>query len=263
MSISCTKHSLNRAFFMFCELIDDLFVEKESKLLLRNSSREFAEVTNEVLKEATKMWRQLTSKEVNRVNQEKGLLGELWFLKKIINEIGTEFIEAWRGPELDQQDFRFGNYEFEVKTTSSSERSHYISSISQLEPSPDFDLYLISIQISPTKSKESMSIRTLKKEIESLLSSEDKIHIFHNKLKIYMDVEDIKSIDRMNTEYIMSSEPMYIKVDDSFPKFSMKEFEQLKHKDKITDISYRLNVEGLGDKCSNQDFIELIRKGIK
>ncbi len=261
LSILCTKDSLNQTFFMFCELIDDLYVQKEGEILSEPKPPEFAEITNLVLKEATNQWRQLTSKETTRANQEKGLLGELWFLKKIISELGPDGINSWRGPDLDRQDFRHGRYEFEVKTTSSSERSHFISSVSQLEPSPNFELYLISIQISPSKTKESVSIASLIKEIEKLLPSPDYVDIFHTKLKIYMDVMDIKSLQKMRSEYIFSSNPMYMKVDESFPKLSNKEVQKLKHKDKISDISYRLNVEGLGKSCELPEFIDLLKEG--
>ena len=55
----------------------------------------------------------------------------------------------------------------EVKTTSSDNRQHYISSINQLEPSLDCKLALVSIQLAPTKStKNSISVTKLIKQIE-------------------------------------------------------------------------------------------------
>ena len=261
--ISCLKETLNQTFFMFCELIDDLYVQKEAELLTEPNPPRFAEVTNLVLKEVTQHWRQLTSKESTRANQEKGLLGELWFLKKIVSEIGKEGLNAWRGPDLDRQDFRLGKYEFEIKTTSSSERSHFISSITQLEPSPDFSLYLISIQISPSKTQDSISIASMVLDIEKILKSPDYIDLFHTKLKTYMDVSSIESLLKMRSEYILSSDPMYMEVDESFPKLSHEEVQNLTHKDKISDISYRLNVEGLGSSCNTQEFTDFLTKGVQ
>ena len=49
--ISCLKETLNQTFFMFCELIDDLYVQKEAELLTEPNPPRFAEVTNLVLKE--------------------------------------------------------------------------------------------------------------------------------------------------------------------------------------------------------------------
>ena len=57
----------------------------------------------------------------------------------------------------------------------------------------------------------------------------------------------------MLSEYILSSEPMYMEVDASFPKLTGEEIQNLTHKDKISDISYRLNVEGLGSGYSPQN----------
>ena len=83
----------------------------------------------------SKRWKDLV-KEVRTLKElEKGLLGELWFLDNLIDHLGPSIIRDWRGSEGDRHDFRIQNNEFEIKTTSSDERIHYISSISQLEPS--------------------------------------------------------------------------------------------------------------------------------
>ena len=74
LKISCLKETLNQTFFMFSELLDDLYVQKEAELLTEPNPPRYAEVTNIVLKEVTQHWRQLTSKESTRANQEKGFL---------------------------------------------------------------------------------------------------------------------------------------------------------------------------------------------
>ena len=65
----------------------------------------------------------------------------------------------------------------------------------------------------------------------------------------------------MKTSYVLSTEPMYMIVDDNFPRISKTEYNNLKHSSRINDIKYRLNVEGLGQSCSENNFKNVI-KGI-
>ena len=168
----------------------------------------------------SKRWKDLV-KEVRTLKElEKGLLGELWFLDNLIDHLGPSIIRDWRGSEGDRHDFRIQNNEFEIKTTSSDERIHYISSISQLEPSNECTLHLISIQIAPTKSgKNTLSVNKLISKIENKLGSQDYSSMFNLKLKEYIN-DDISVALKMKTSYVLSTEPMYMIVDDNFPRIS-------------------------------------------
>ncbi|MCW8965106.1 MAG: PD-(D/E)XK motif protein, partial [Candidatus Pacearchaeota archaeon] len=78
-----------------------------------------------------------------------GLWGELWFYRSLDKLYGIKVLDSWKGPERAVHDFRFGEYEFEIKTTRKEERRHIISRLSQMEESPDRQLYLVSIQVIP------------------------------------------------------------------------------------------------------------------
>ncbi len=235
-------------FFTFCCLLDDELTTSNKGLV------------KDILT-VSKRWKDLV-KEVRTLKElEKGLLGELWFLDNLIDHLGPSIIRDWRGSEGDRHDFRIQNNEFEIKTTSSDERIHYISSISQLEPSNECTLYLISIQIAPTKSgKNTLSVNKLISKIENKLGSQDYLSMFNLKLKEYIN-DDISVALKMKTSYVLSTEPMYMIVDDNFPRISKTEYNNLKHSSRINDIKYRLNVEGLGQSCSENNFKNVI-KGI-
>ena len=64
----------------------------------------------------------------------------------------------------------------------------------------------------------------------------------------------------MRSEYILSSDPMYMEVDASFPKLSHEEVQNLLIKIKYL-IFHRLNVEGLGSSCNTQEFIAFLKQG--
>ena len=81
-------------------------------------------------------------------HQELGLLGELVILERLIGSIGgARAIDAWRGPENEEHDFGLQTRDLEVKTTLTEDRVHQIASLTQLEPSPNRDLWLISVQL--------------------------------------------------------------------------------------------------------------------
>lgn len=80
--------------------------------------------------------------------QELGLYGELLVLNHLMGSVGVDkAVASWRGPMREEHDFGLDSFDIEVKTTLSEDRSHRISSLTQLEPSPDRDLWLVSIQL--------------------------------------------------------------------------------------------------------------------
>ncbi len=245
--MSIDNEKLLEFFYIFSTYLDDEFTTSDRGLSI-------------TIKDTTKKWKDLTKEERSFKDVEKGLLGELWFLENLIKCIGQEGIKDWRGSDGDRHDFRLENEEFEIKTTSGNERVHYISSINQLEPSVDCNLTLISIQIAPSRSsKNSLSVNKLKKRIESQISSEDYLSLFHLKLKDYIN-DDLLVVEKMKTNYVLGAEPMYINVDDSFPRISYQEYTELKSHERISDIKYRLNVEGLGEPCGGSQFKKLLKK---
>ena len=81
-------------------------------------------------------------------HQELGLYGELLVLDHLISSIGEHrAVDSWRGPTREEHDFGLDDVDLEVKTTLSEDRSHRISSLTQLEPSPGRDLWLMSVQL--------------------------------------------------------------------------------------------------------------------
>lgn len=80
--------------------------------------------------------------------QELGLYGELFVLNHLMGSVGEgKAVASWRGPMREEHDFGLDSFDIEVKTTLSEHRSHRISSLTQLEPSPGRDLWLVSLQV--------------------------------------------------------------------------------------------------------------------
>ena len=81
-------------------------------------------------------------------NRELGLHGELLVLDHLIGSVGeSTAVGSWRGPASEEHDFGLEYLDMEVKTTLSEDRSHRISSLTQMEPSHERDLWLVSVQL--------------------------------------------------------------------------------------------------------------------
>lgn len=78
---------------------------------------------------------------------QAGLFGELWLLERLVGSMGAAAVDSWVGPVPQPHDFRIGNVELEVKTTSGGSRVHTINGIGQLQPSLGCKLYLLSLKL--------------------------------------------------------------------------------------------------------------------
>ena len=63
-------------------------------------------------------WEQLLARLALLTPEEQiGLWGELWMLRRLGATYGEGVLSAWVGPQGEAHDFRVGNVEFEVKAT--------------------------------------------------------------------------------------------------------------------------------------------------
>ena len=83
------------------------------------------------------------------IREEIGLYGELLALSHLLTTLGPEVgLQTWRGGDSSEEhDFGLPGDDVEVKTTTTEGRHHWIGSISQLEPTLDRPLWLLSIQV--------------------------------------------------------------------------------------------------------------------
>jgi hypothetical protein len=187
-----------------------------------------------------------------------GVWGELWVLERLIIKHGIEAVYSWKGPDRSVHDFRHKNVEVEVKTTRNEEREHVISRLSQLEASPRFSLWLCSIQV-VSSHDSGKSLPEYVTRIIKLLNNNDKaVEYFENQLE--KEGYKLSDADFYTTKYYLRTDPKLIEVDKDFVclKRELIESRYADMASRITDVSYRLNVNGLGIDCCNQKFIELL-----
>ncbi|BBI21795.1 hypothetical protein EKJ_26420 [Qipengyuania flava] len=183
-----------------------------------------------------------------------GLIGELWVLRQLIDEIGKDAVKFWMGPNRDAHDFRFDSAELEVKTTRSAGREHKISRIDQLQESPGKKLFLLSIQLVETPNDKSLAVTTLVSIIRGHLGDQSLLQTFNEKLAKWLPKEIEDGVDEGSPLYQLRSEPALMEVNDSFPRLIPKSLELLSayQKDgRITGLEYSIDVTGMGIPVSD------------
>ncbi len=131
---------------------------------------------------------------------QKGLYGELWFLRNIlIPSIGeNKSVGAWVGPDRANQDFQLNKCAVEVKTTSGIGQSIPITNIRQLDDTGVEALFLLHISLD-VRLGGTQSLNELIEDIRTILcaKSESAATLFNERLLEvgYLDVHQSKYAD--------------------------------------------------------------------
>jgi len=196
--------------------------------------------------------------ERNRLShkEEQGLIGELWFLSHLARGIGWKSaIEQWRGPEAEEHDFGLPRIDIEVKTTVRERRHHMIGSLTQMIPSPNRPLFVVSIQLTAASKSETGAMwlpsmidtaranaRAAGPETASCLDS----------LLEDLNWRD-EGRDLFSKRFRLRSEPTLIPVDATFPALVPDLLSILGDLgNRILDVHYRIDVDGLGNELRTE-----------
>ncbi len=133
-----------------------------------------------------KKWQRLlqqVNNEALSIPAQKGLIGELLFLKEKAKQFGVEAaLTAWTGPEGSDQDFDFPDFWAEVKSTAVSSQAITISSLQQLDRCDDGFLVVYYMDKTSSSGKQCISLGETVKAFETLLTSEKQRNTFACKL---------------------------------------------------------------------------------
>jgi hypothetical protein len=104
--------------------------------------------------------------------REIGLYGELLVLERLLERVGAETaVPAWLGPEASEHDFALPIGDLEVKSTSSESRTHWISGLDQLRPSPGRGLFLLSLQLTSAGAGPGRSLEELIMQVRARIGT--------------------------------------------------------------------------------------------
>ena len=155
------------------------------------------------------------------VQQQKGLLGELLYLKELLDEVGiSTAVEAWQGPEGSDQDFVLDTTWAEVKSVTLEASSVKISSMEQLQQ--EVDGCLVVYRLEKTKpGVNHINLCEVVHEIADVLSAEPELHdIFNMKLFKYGYKRQDES--KYAENFFRMVERCEYEVNQSFPKITHK-----------------------------------------
>jgi len=188
---------------------------------------------------------------------QRGLYGELWFLKKyMIPLLGiSEGIDSWKGPSGSAQDFQYSNCAVEVKTTVS--KQHQTISISNEHQLDDQGLYKLFLQyISLIESKSNgETLSTIVEDIRKLISSNpvssrkmDELLIKAGYLKIHADRYNRKS-------YMIRSSNIF-EIQEGFPRIIGSDL-----RNGVGDVHYSISVaECMHYAIDESEFMSFLRE---
>jgi len=176
-----------------------------------------------------------------------GLWGELWMLEKLIEENESKAVFLWKGADKAIHDFRMSKVELEVKTTRNEDRVHMISRLSQLEASPEFELFLCSIQV-VEGSTDGLTLGEYVEKINEYLIND---HTSKDKFEKQLDKEGYKANQARfyTTRYYLRSKPEIIPITDNVPRIIRSMIDDRYGKEisaRINNVHYSIDVTGLG-----------------
>ena len=248
--ISCDSKDLFRSFYDFMHEVLEL-VHSGS-----HSPKEAVEAS-------WLIWGQLIERE-SSLSREKqiGLLGELWLLERLAFLRGWEFsLDAWHKTSVSEHDFCLLSRDIEVKTCTSEARSHLIGSLTQLQPSADRDLYLLSIQLTNASMMafDSYSLASKVRMVEEAIGLDRKwLSQFRSRLE--SAGWDVSHTEYYDSSFIMRSKSRLIRVDESCPSIVEGTLSGLSDamRSRIASVGYRIDVTNLGVEDGQEDFDQIL-----
>jgi hypothetical protein len=197
------------------------------------------------LSEAFEALKELLAKRKRLTDEtEAGLIGELLLLSYVIDQLGEDSaMIAWLGPDAGEHDFGFESFEAEVKTTRSEARVHVIGSETQLLPSPQRPLYLISIQLTLAgKGQDGFTLPQLVDEVRA--KTDRSVRLLEDCLETAGWRDDARDLYKTRFQY--RSRPRAYLVDPGFPAITRPRIDEVVPQPvHVSGVSYRLDVTDL------------------
>lgn len=176
-------------------------------------------------------------------DQQLGLAGELISLLAVAHAFNFRTaLDAWTGPLGEEHDFGLAGSDVEVKVTKSEKRHHWISSLSQLVPTPGRTLFVLSVQLTPAGAGQGWSLPDLVMKVNALSGA--------SPLEVTTRLEGMgfrgDDSDLYPSRWALRTEPAFFLVDEKFPAISPTALDaSVPSSNRILDIRYRIDLSGL------------------
>ncbi|WP_415370912.1 PD-(D/E)XK motif protein [Patiriisocius sp. Uisw_047] len=231
LAILLLEEELTDVFILF---IEDII---KSLLPLKNSEEVLLIISNRI-----NYWKKLFGKfssDLLTPQQQRGLFGELFFIKKLLdnNTDIKKTIEAWQAPLATNQDFYFNRKAVEVKTSKSNSPTIKIANEFQLDITGLNQLYIAFFKLNEYPDDKNTLLKLII-EIRGLLNhTPSSLNEFNSKLE-YMRVTSELEVEYDKTGYSVRSEKYY-HITEKFPKITSSMIN-----DAISKVSYEISPNG-------------------
>ncbi|MFE2997225.1 PD-(D/E)XK motif protein [Nocardia sp. NPDC059246] len=177
------------------------------------------------------------------VEVEIGLFGELLALEHLIRTIGDgAAVDAWQGPMSEEHDFVFDHIHCEVKTTTGERRRHLIGNLTQLVPTREIPLSVISIQITRAPSPVGRTLPALISNVRSLAGGYA-ARIDHHLYQLGWRADEA---DLYQSSWTLRNEPRAYLVGTDFPAMTSALIAPVvPNFQLVSDVTYRVDLTDL------------------
>ena len=193
--------------------------------------------------------------------QQLGLLGELWVLRRLICVRGAQALDSWTGPLAEPHDFRMSGTEIEVKATKNRRRLHIINGLEQLVPSSGQELHVLSLQFEPAATVDSFSLRQMVVDIRTRLQIDDiRRQTFELMLRDgsgYRNADE----DHYTATFRLRTSPALVHVDDQCPRLTRELVRGMiggQIEQRVVDVRYAVDLDGLGVPDGSPEFLAIL-----
>ena len=245
--ISCQERDLFRMFYDFFSEVIVVMVDEKLP-------------PNKAVDDAWAKWGRLLERQ-SVLSKEKqiGLIGELWTLSRMAETMGwLTALDAWHQEANSEHDFCLSDKDIEVKTTAAEDRTHIIGSLSQLRPSVDRELFLLSIHLTPAP-LHADGVFSLATIVDSVNQALKKSSVKKDRLEHRLAKAGWKNTHTRfySATFLMRSTPRLVVVDEHCPKLTPDLLTGI-NQERISSVSYRMNVSGLGCEDGTNEFLKVL-----
>ncbi|RVD46258.1 PD-(D/E)XK motif protein [Mesorhizobium sp. M4B.F.Ca.ET.169.01.1.1] len=192
--------------------------------------------------------------------KQLGLVGELWLLGRLLRSFGTAGLDSWLGPNNQSHDFRIGDIEFEVKATSGTRRVHIINGLQQLAPTAGARLYLLSLRFVDAGAGGE-TLGEMVQRIAAAMAPGDLPNFEDKLVAVGFRAADAVHYSRRRR---IADRARLIPIEDGVPRLTAEALSELPARFApagISDITYRIDIEGLGLEEGTTEFAAVVPSG--
>lgn len=249
LELTTSSPELFHGFYLFAVLIAEHIEEHGEEILaaVRRAQQTFGQL--------------LLRRSLITEARQIGLMGELCFLQGVLRGWGNAGFSAWLGPAGERHDFRMGDTEIEVKSTTAGARRHLINGLGQLEPSPGRNLYVLSIQFELAGMGGGRTLPDRIQNIRGLLNAHvEQRSAFEEYVKAlgYIDAD----APLYMRAFQLRSRPVLVPVNADFPKLTGEEVAKVVPAallPRIDSVQYEVDLGGLGYPEGSSRFTEVLQ----